>query len=76
MTVFYIGSVLSLALDLTVFLDFKAVGYFLSFLCWGRDRVGSLHRLRNYGIGKIKDATSNGPIQPLGNAIVVGILQK
>lgn len=61
-----IDGVLFLALDLTIFLDFKDVGYFLSFICWGRDAVGSLHRLRNDGMGKIKDATSNGLIQPLG----------
>lgn len=58
----------------TIFLDVKAVGYSLSFVRQGRDPVGSLYRLRNHGVGKIKDATSNGLIQPLGNAICIGIL--
>lgn len=49
---------------------------FLSFISRGCDLIGSLNSLWNHGMGKVKNATVNGLIQPLGNAIGVGILQK
>lgn len=63
-------------LQQTVFLDVKVVGYLLSFVRRGDDHVASLYRLRNHGVGQIKDAADNGLIQPLGNAIWIGILRK
>lgn len=62
--------------QLTVFLDVEDVRYCLSFVCRGGDHVASLRCLGSHVVGKIKDATGNALIQPLGDAIGVGILHE
>ena len=63
-------------LQRTVFLDNKAVGYLLSFVRRGGDKVVPLYSLGNHGMGEIQDSAHNGLIQPLGNAIRIGILDE
>lgn len=59
----------------TVFLDVESVGYLLPFVRLGADGVAALLRLRDDGVLQVQDASSGDAlIQPLGDAIPVGIL--
>ena len=58
----------------TVFQDVKGARGALSFLRPGGDGVGSLGGLWTHGVRDVQDATDGGPIQPLRDAVSVGVL--
>lgn len=59
----------------TVFLDVEAVGDPLPFVRLGVDGVVALSGLGDDGMFEVQDASVDGLVQPLGDAVPVGILR-
>lgn len=62
--------------ELTVLLDLKGMADLLPSVSGGSDLIGSLGGLWDDGVGEVQEAPVDGLVQPLGNTIGVGILQK
>ena len=58
----------------TVFLDVEGAGDALSSVGPGGDGVATLGGLRAHGVGEVQDAAHRRAVQPLGDAVSVGVL--